>query len=553
MMMVAKLSDLPPELLDRVCYFVDAKKALVHLSRCSRQLCAAATPHLYRHIDLLSTPAADVDRHLDTLVSLFLSHTEVASHVRYLAIRMPDCRAPREESTVRAPEIQEFIRRLDDIFPSSETKPRPGLEAQTAETTPAVYEESEEEDEIDEDGYGDDDNGSIWTSNEDMSGKLSQKATEVQRWVILVILLTRLQKLETLDLEFSQPAYCGEIFDMILRFNERAISARLPNIDKICFGYSSVPARGLLCDGTFSFPGLKSVYLHRVTSGASMTFLGEPYTLPVTHLELRDCRLSPPELSNIVKSAKSLKTFVYEVGEPRTTYQRRQNISYQSIRQALESQKDSLESIWVDYPHDYLFDELSGDETRPIGSFRHFTALKRLRMASTYIFGFVWRDNLDVSRLVRALPEQIEVVHLTHSDEDEETMEGVQLVLDAKGEGRLPQLSQLLLEMSHPYFDQHKDELRGLRQQARDADMDIAIFDNYSDDRIVSDQDWVRFSRAGNLGYNREESKWGFDGEVQWPKRVSGCMQRPRCMDARTMAIFPEVSMYLRSELRSLA
>ncbi|KAK8131671.1 hypothetical protein PG984_008109 [Apiospora sp. TS-2023a] len=539
--MVAKLSDLPPELLDRVCYFVDGKKALAHLSRCSRQLCAAATPHLYRHIDLLSTPATDVDKHLDTLVSLFLSHTEVASHVRHLAIRMPDCRAPREESTVRAPEIQEFIRRLDGIFPSSD-KPRPGLDAQTIAATPGAYPESDD----DEDEDGDEDAGSIWSttdedeseeeieggdeeaSNEDMSDKLSQKATEVQRWVILVILLTRLQKLETLDLEFSQPAYCGEIFDMILRFNERAISARLPNIDKICFGYSSVPARGLLCDGTFSFPGLTSVFLHRVTSGASTTFLGEPYTLPMQHLELRDCRLSPPELANIVKSAKSLKSFVYEVGEPRTTYQRRQNISYRSIRLALESQKDSLESIWVDYPHDYLFDELSTDETRPIGSFRHFTALKRLRIAGTYIFGFVWTENLDVRRLVRALPDQIEVVHLTHADEDEETMEGVQLVLDAKGDGQFPHLSKLFMEMSHPYFDSHKDELRRMGQQARDAGMDIGIFDNYSDDRIVSDHDWVRYSRAGNLGYNREESTWGFDGEVQWPKRVSGCMQRPR-------------------------
>ncbi|KAK7942494.1 uncharacterized protein PG986_011607 [Apiospora aurea] len=534
--MVAKLSDLPPELLDRVCYFVDRKQTLVHLSRCSRQLCAAATPHLYRRIDLLSTPTGDMDKHLDTLVSLFLSHAEVASHVRHLAIRMPDSRAPREESTVRAPEIQEFIRRLDGIFPSNE-KPRPSLETQPTETIPGASDDTDEDEE-------DLDAGSVWSttdeseeeieggdeeaSNEDMSGKLSQKATEVQRWVILVILLTRLQKLVTLDLEFSQPAYCGEIFDMILRFNERAISARLPNIEKICFGYSSVPARGLLCDGTFSFPGLTSVYLHRVTSGASMAFLGEPYTLPMKHLELRDCRLSPPELNNIVKSAKSLKSFIYEVGEPRTTYQRRQNISYRSIRLALESQKDSLESIWVDYPHDYLFDELSTDETRPIGSFRNFTALKRLRIAGTYIFGFVWTDNLDVSRLVRALPEQIEAVHVTHADEDEETMEGVQLVMNAKAEGRLPQLSQLLLDMSRPYFEEHEVELKRLKQQAEEAGMDFGIYDNYSDDRIVSDHDWVRFSRAGNLGYNREEISWGFDEEVQWPKRVSGCMQRPR-------------------------
>ncbi|KAK6840378.1 hypothetical protein PG995_016132 [Apiospora arundinis] len=537
--MVAKLSDLPPELLDRVCYFVDAKKALVHLSRCSRQLCAATTPHLYRHIDLLSKPQADVDKHLDTLVSLFLSHAEVASHVRHLAIRMPDSRAPREESTVRAPEIQEFIRRLDGIFPSSD-KPRPSLEAPSTEATPGVFEDSEDDGDDDED----DDAGSAWSttdeseeeieggdeeaSNEDMSGKLSQKATEVQRWVILVILLTRLQKLETLDLEFAQPAYCGEIFDMILRYNESAITARLPNIDKICFGYSSVPARGLLCDGTFSFPGLTSVYLHRVTSGASMTFLGEPYSLPMKHLELRDCRLSPPELSNIVRSAKSLKTFIYEVGEPRTTYQRRQNISYRSIRVALESQKDSLESIWVDYPHDYLFDELSTDETGPIGSFRHFTALKSLRIAGTYIFGFVWTDNLDVSRLVRALPEQIEVVHLTHADEDEETMEGVQMVLDAKGDGRLPHLSVLTMEMSRLYFRHHEDRLRLLRRQARDAGMDIRVLDNHSDVRVVSDGVWVALSRAGNLGHNRIESKWGVDGEVAWPKRVSGCMQRPR-------------------------
>ncbi|KAK8045516.1 hypothetical protein PG993_005540 [Apiospora rasikravindrae] len=364
-----------------------------------------------------AVPTGDVDKHLENLVSLFLSHPEVATHVRHLAIRMPDSRAPREESTVPTSRVPVWSPRQLRLFRGAfedddEDEDEDDLDAGSVWST---TDESEEEIE-----GGDEEEA----SNEDMSGKLSQKATEVQRWVILVILLTRLTKLKTLDLEFTQPAYCGEIFDMILRFNERAISARLPTVDRICFGYSSVPARGLLCDGIFSFPGLTSVYLHRVTSGASMTFLGEPYTLPFKHLELRDCRLSPPELSNIVKSAKCLESFIYEVGEPRTTYQRRQNISYRSIRLALESQKDNLKSIWVDYPHDYLFDELSTDETRPIGSFREYKALRRLRIAGTYIFGFVWTDNLDTSRLVRALPEQIEAVHVTHADEDEETVEG---------------------------------------------------------------------------------------------------------------------------------
>lgn len=191
--------------------------------------------------------------------------------------------------------------------------------------------------------------------------------------------------------------------------------------------------------------GMTSVYLHRISSWRGDRSAMQPRTLSLTHLELRNCRIAPGELRRILLAPIALKTFVYEIGEAcRGEYGL--HISYRSVRKALEPQKESLEQVWIDYPHDYTFDEFPEEDTRAMGSFSAFTKLRYLRIASTFLFGYVWSEDVDTKRLVRALPEQIEEVHLSHADEDEETLEGVYLVLTAKQYGRFDMLRDLKLD-----------------------------------------------------------------------------------------------------------
>lgn len=496
--------------------------------------CAAATPSLYRSVDLRQqSQRARFDEYLCTILSLFLRHPEISNQVRHVAASMPDRRATRYDMIVSGEELPQFNRHIGETFPHMLAQPSPSeAEAHADAEASEVAAGGEKGDDVPDDA-------SNWSTTDssqdeglditeiDAEGRLTERGTEMQRWVLLTILLSRMSKLETLDIEVEATPVCPEAFDVILRYNERAAWERLPNIENVCFGCTSVAWRYPFSDGIFMFPGTKALYLHRVRSGTYMVFTGAPRSLALTHLELRDCRMAPPELTRIVNAIKTLKCFIYEVGEARSIPQRWQHISYRSVRQSLEPHRHNLEDIWIDYPHDYHFDEMSTDDTRPIGSFTQFTALKRLRIASTFIFGFVWSELVDTRRLVESLPKQLEHLHLTHADEDEETQEGVELLLTAKRQGKFRKLKYLRLDMSILWLNDRAIEFSLLLHMAKDVGVEMELFDNHSESRIELDRIWEAVASRGFAGLNRKECGWGFDEEVEWPVRPSGCMKRP--------------------------
>ena len=157
--------------------------------------CAAATPSLYRSVDLRRpSQRARFDEYLCTILSLFLRHPEISNQVRHVAASMPDRRAARYDSIVSEEELPVFNRHIGETFPHMLAQPPPNEpEGDTSEAAAASS------------GEGDDvaDDASNWSTTDssqdeglditeiDAEGRLTDRGTEMQRWVLLTILLSR--------------------------------------------------------------------------------------------------------------------------------------------------------------------------------------------------------------------------------------------------------------------------------------------------------------------------------------------------------------------------
>ncbi|ROV90495.1 hypothetical protein VMCG_09831 [Cytospora schulzeri] len=471
---------------------IPSQATLASLVRCSHQFYDVAAPHLYRSIDLSRTKLKDELRHLEVITALFLRKPELGRSVRHLAIRESNG-SDREDDP-------------DDVMPTDAAS---ALE-------------------------------------------LAQSSEYFRDAILLALLVQCLSKLTSLDLELMEPAR--------LRFVQALLHLSgadqlLGHVKTLCLGSSRPEVRLDLWRDLFTLPSISSVYLHRVLALRGQTLWGcgpssaavhplanlKPHSLDITHIEMRDCRIAPWELRRMLEVPKALRTFIYDIGEGTNEMEPPVNISYKSVREALEQQKDSIEQIWIDYPHDYLFDEWggSGSSTRPMGSFAGFKKLKRFRIASTYLFGFT--ADTDIERLVDSLPEQLEMLHLTHGDEDEEITAGLQKLLEAKQQGRFEKLTGLSVEVCLPWLISkgreplaadhnrvNKDVMAELVQKADGMKLEMRLFINHSQSRTYSPPRRVQSAtRARWSGPERKELTWGFDGEVNWPPRMSGCMARP--------------------------
>lgn len=557
---MTSISDLPPELLSRICDFIPSQSTLAKLVRCSHQLCGVALPHLYRSIELSRTSWKDELCHLEIITTLLLRQPELGRSVRHLGIHENSRGSLRAPGTQLSPEIEDVVRLLSQQVGLTSADPPDDVardgEGSPAEADEQIFEiESELEDEFFE--VGSDADYSDWSTTEgsededdhfetdiptnvDGALRIARSSKAFREALILAILIRSLPRLASIDLELLEP--------LCLRFVHYFVrspvgSSMLSNITSACFG-SSRPERHLeLWRDLFTQPGLESVYLHRVIAMRNRETL-KPFTelqdhsLNITHLELRQCRIAPFELRRILAAPKALKTFIYDIGEIISESEPIFLISYRSVREALEQQKDSLEQIWIDYPHDYEFDEWgAGNNTRPMGSFAAFTTLRRFRIASTYLFGFV--ADTDPDRLRDSLPEQLEMLHLTHGDEDEELTVGLRKLLEAKQQGRFPDLKELSVDVSVPWLIRHgnpphadqtrfnKEVMMQLTGMAEGAGLKMSIFNNVSQTRTVDLLRRMLAARVGWTGPERKEGRWGFNGEVDWPRRMSGCMQKP--------------------------
>lgn len=557
---MTSISDLPPELLSRICEFIPSQSTLAKLVRCSHKLCGVALPHLYRSIELSRTSWKDELRHLEIITTLLLRQPELGRSVRHLGIHENSRGSLRAPGTQLSPEIEDVARLLSQQVGLASVDPPDDVardgEGSPAEVDEQIFEiESELEDEFFE--VGSDADYSDWSTTEgsededdnfetDISTnvesalRIARSSKAFREALTLAILIRSLPRLASIDLELLEPL-CLRFVHYFIR--SAVGSSLLSNVTSACFG-SSRPERHLeLWRDLFTLPGLESVYLHRVLAMRNRETL-KPFTelhdhsLNITHLELRQCRIAPFELRRILAAPKALKTFIYDIGEIISESEPIFLISYRSVREALEQQKDSLEQIWIDYPHDYEFDEWgAGNNTRPMGSFAAFTKLRRFRIASTYLFGFV--ADTDPDRLRDSLPEELEMLHLTHGDEDEELTVGLRKLLEAKQQGRFPDLKQLSVDVSVPWLIRYgnpphadrtrfnKEVMMQLTAMAEGAGLKMSIFNNVSQSRTMDLLRRIQAARVGWTGPERKEARWGFDGEVNWPRRMSGCMQKP--------------------------
>lgn len=618
---MALITDLPPELLDRICELIPSQPTLANLVRCSHQFYDVGAPHLYRSIDLSRTKLKDELRHLEVITALFLRKPELGRSVRHLAIRESSTRLVVKNEKPLLPEIQEAIRQQAvqiSTFPQLTS-----TEADTADSGPVEDEDEVELEDDDEDDGDDDDEDDgdvedeyetedenedddesedldpgvdvdlldLITAQEDAASdahsnwsttdgsnseadtgdamptddtddamptdagsalELAKSSEYFRDSIVLALLVQCLSKLTTLDLEIMGPARLRYV-QALLRLS--GPDQLLGHVKTVCLGSSRPEVRLDFWRDLFTLPSLSSVYLHRVLAERGQTFWDsgpssmsvhplarlQPRSLDITHIEMRDCRIAPWELRRMLQVPKALRTFIYDMGEGTNDVEPLVNISYKSVREALEQQKDSLEQIWIDYPHDYLFDEWggAGSSTRPMGSFAEFEKLRRFRIASTYLFGFT--ADTDVDRLVDSLPEQLESLHLTHGDEDEEITAGLQKLLEAKQQGRFQNLKEINVEVCLPWLVSNgreplaadhtranKEVMAELVQKADGMELEMRLFINHSQSRIYSPPRRVQCATRGHwTGPEREESTWGFDGEVAWPPRMSRCMTRP--------------------------
>lgn len=580
---MASIVDLPPELLDRVCELIPSQATLAKLVRCSHQFYDVAAPHLYHSIELSRTRSKDGFRHLEVITALLLRKPELGRSVRHLALREGSRRCVKKNAKPLLPEIEQAVRDLAAQTGRLLAPPSTGSEDQ-AQPEDAEPDEVEVEVEVEVEDWSQDDAmsdaGSNWsTTNESESEEdpddaiptdatnalnLSRSSQHVRDAILLALFIPCLTKLTSMDLELLDPT--GLRFVQALLRSAVGTEQLFSHVKTVCLGSSQSELRLDLWRDLFTLPSISCIYLHRIyavrqqtTWGRGPSSLGpfaasshpnlvlRPRSLDITHLELRDCRISPWDLKRMLAVPKALKTFIYDIGEEINDVEPSVFISYRSVRDALEQQRDSLEQIWIDYPHDYLFDEMggSGIATRPIGSFAQYTKLKRFRIASTYLFGFT--EDTDIHRLVESLPEQLEELHLTHGDEDEELTAGLQKLIEARQRGRFTDLKEVKVEVCLPWLVSkgrpplaadhtraHKDVMAELVQRADGLGLKMRMFINHSQSRTYSPDLRIQYATRGYWeGPARKETRWGFDGEVEWPQRMSNCMKRP---------VYPEIS-----------
>jgi hypothetical protein len=371
---MTSISDLPPELLSRICDFVSSQSTLAKLVRCSQQLCSVALPHLYRSIELSRTPWRDELCHLEIITALLLRQPELGRSVRHLGIHENSRSSLHAPGAQFSPEIEDAARHISGeiglISVSSTDDAGHDGEPGASEADEQVFEnDSEFGDEFLE--VGSDDDYSDWSTtdgsedendmpdtvmptNVDAALKLARSSRSFREALTLAILIRSLPRLLSIDLELLDSSSLRFVHYFI---RSSVGSSMLPKLTTACFGSSRHERHVELWRDLFTLPGLESLYLHRVLAMRNRETLRpatelQPLSLNITHLELRQCRISPFELRRILAAPKALKTFIYDIGEIISESEPIFLISYRSVREALEQQKESLEQIWIDYPHD---------------------------------------------------------------------------------------------------------------------------------------------------------------------------------------------------------
>ncbi|KAF2016448.1 hypothetical protein BU24DRAFT_422787 [Aaosphaeria arxii CBS 175.79] len=573
--MGSKVPYLPAELVSHILKRC-TPSTLAAAARCSRQYNNIATPLLYEYIDFDDELDDELDDYeeepekapekapLMALAILFSSKPHLAAYVRHLSVR-PKYGWPRrlkdtdsssgsssDDYSIDMPERTWELENPGELESTDELGSAEELESaeelDRAEELHISEELDRDEDSLSswespEGFYSDDDDHSDGPEQSRQVDSILdccdeervKQIMEVKNYELLhAVLLPTFPNLVSLDVMDSE--YNNHMDRMFIRFGTGAQhGSAFTKLKSLFWCYRMMPctpAGVIIPPAIFALPVIDKVYLHQARGcGASHEDEDEdeddawdyrrdreaedfrlarlsPRSSTCTHLELRDCRFNKKDLLKIICIPKSLRVFVYELGPWQLG-----SVSFSTIREGLEFQKDTLEEFCLDYCHNGVGAWRWLEEDCPARSMvlDDFPRLTRLKIASGFVIGIDLRQpsghtDLWHRRLRQYLPRSIERLQLTHC----EVLDNIQILilLDALTDvliekARLaPRLYEITLEVTASIVKEQLPFLEQLIRKAADAGTDIVLLNNFKD--------------SADKGRSRKvERKWGFDENIE--------------------------------------
>ena len=427
--MPASLRTLPPEILLLIISNVKKTGWLLDLALCCRSLYHSTLPYLYSHIKLLFPTHENKTRepYLKSFTLHILKHPELAALVHGFTMNQS----------------------WQDTYNCSENTRSPGIDEAIQQVILRSHRFQGDLDEW------------IWHLTRGDVGSY------------LTVLLSSLPNLECLDLVLPRQSAC--YFEGLLH---RAVKGNLLNthsafsslrvINHDCRGHGYGASAGLLSD-YLHLPSLHELSCRKIGSynnraNEGLATLG-PATIPLVHLELREGRLNDPDLANVLRACKGLKSFVYEVGRDAYFFY---DCKTPALAQVLKWIENSVEDLWLDHVGD-AYSRLGDGDLPPVSAFSSLKVLKNLRVGM-YLFLDILRG--DTSWIGPVLPASIETLYFTHTTgEVTELTSTLERLLQTK-ESCAPNLRRITFEVDIREKDKALEHSR-LDFLAKEADVDI--------------------------------------------------------------------------------
>lgn len=473
---------LPEETISRIFNYIEYYESLKNLALCSSQFYRISVPCLYSHVHLRNEDTFAFV-HLRDLTALLLRKPDYAQYVRRLTLRNSFETESRDDRSKDDKWEKAICFGVEDVFKEAIKK----------------YSHSKEEEDK-------------WL--EDIARGGNEDA-------LLGLLLPALFKLQRLDLcmPLGSTPYFTRLFTRVGQkqkpFDATPTLLALNEIMNTASDekYGTMPDYVALY---FGLPAIRGIYGHRVGSGDDDN---EPQpdlaalewgTSSAIRLELKDCKISAPDIIQMLQAPMALETFVYELGWGHLSYCSHR---FPAIQTGLDAQKDSLENLWLDYAYDieWLTDD-NMDDLAPM-SFADFQALKHIRIGTVFIFGEQGdlddEEGRDVrNRFVNVLPPTIETLRITRcTDHFERVLLAVEGLLE-QYEQRFAHLGAIVLEAPWPQKKEYWDRTAVLLQLADAKGVKMITMDD----------------KTEGLSNYRDcpERKWGMEENIEWAEGFDG-------------------------------
>ena len=377
LMASSSLDHLPEEIISQIVSHVSSNEALKSLALSCRRLNRLSTPRLYEYIDLFNHGEY---MHGDTFPKL----------------------KPLAALLVHRPDLAQWVRRfrLDGVLTEGGMTISDGGDFDDAATRDDAGDSPDIPDTCLRGWHG-----ALESPFKEAVKAASTSRAEAKQWfkhlswkdhddALLGLLLPYLPRLETLELDLNEGEYLQRLFERV-GHRQRPFETwpALQHLRYVAFsngtekyGMSSNIFAAALC-----LPALRRIYCENMGSqddedGSPEAFRQQASrSANVTRLELENTVLHRHDMDHAVRIPKGLTTFLFNMGVGHQSYA---PVDYTALRQALDQHQDTLETLWVGNMR-CAYEEYFEDEViEPFASFANFPKLKRLGLASIYLFGY---------------------------------------------------------------------------------------------------------------------------------------------------------------------